>query len=610
LPALAADGTKGAFELGESVSADHTAPDNGAEGSGQGAGGADPGRSHLTFPDLPRLELDQLLSQLVDRAQEVMSTQGRLRGLLTANQLIITDLTLPVVLRRIVDAASDLVGARYAALGVISPDGGLSEFVHTGMPPDAVAQIGHLPEGKGLLGALIEDPHPIRLERIADDLRSSGFPPGHPPMNSFLGVPIRIRDEIYGNLYLAESTKGTFSAEDEELTSAIAATAAVAIENARLYESARTHGEWLQASAAITRELLAAPTTDRATHPLQLIAEHSREIAGADLVTVALPTGDAGDELCVEVAVGTGAARLIGKRVPLSGSLEGTVLRTGRPLRLAHPDNETRLGSVAPEDLDVGPVLVLPLVGSGRVQGVLSAARLRGRTAFSAPDLDMAGSFANHGAIAIELAQARAEQQRAAMLDERDRIAADLHDHVIQRLFAAGLSLQSVAMTLGPCPTTDRVLTTVADLDATITQIRTTIFQLHDLPRADPAGLRARLLLVATDAAKALGFEPAVRFTGAVDTLPTDIGEDLVAVLREALTNVARHAHAHAAEVDLTARPDRLLLTVRDDGIGITPTTHPSGLANLHRRAQRHGGTCDAGPRKPTGTVLTWSIPT
>jgi signal transduction histidine kinase len=241
---------------------------------------------------------------------------------------------------------------------------------------------------------------------------------------------------------------------------------------------------------------------------------------------------------------------------------------------------------------------------------VLSAARVRGRTAFSAADLDMAGSFANHGAVAIELAQARAEQQRAAMLDERDRIAADLHDHVIQRLFAAGLSLQSVAMGLGPGPTTDRVLTTVADLDATITQIRTTIFQLHDLPRADPAGLRARLLLVAADAARALGFEPAVRFTGAVDTLPADIAEDLVAVLREALTNVARHAHAHTADVDLTSRPDRLILTIRDDGIGITPTTHASGLTNLHRRAERHGGTFDAGPRKPSGTVLTWSIPT
>ena len=192
----------------------------------------------LTFPDLPRLELDQLLAQLVERAHEVMATQGRLRGLLRASQMVTRDLALPAVLRRIVEAARELVGARYAALGVISPTGGLAEFVHSGMPPEAVERIGHLPEGKGLLGALIEDPRPIRLRRIADDERSTGFPPGHPPMDSFLGVPIRIRDEVFGNLYLAESTRGEFSAEDEELALALAATAAVAVENARLYESA------------------------------------------------------------------------------------------------------------------------------------------------------------------------------------------------------------------------------------------------------------------------------------------------------------------------------------------------------------------------------------
>jgi GAF domain-containing protein len=210
------------------------------DGELDGGAGREPA---LTFPDLPRLELEQLLAQLVERAHEVMATKGRLRGLLRASQMVTRDLTLPVVLRRIVEAARDLVGARYAALGVISPTGGLAEFVHSGMPEDAVARIGHLPEGKGLLGALIEDPRPIRLLRIASDQRSAGFPPGHPPMSSFLGVPIRIRDEVFGNLYLAESTKGEFSAEDEELTLALAATAAVAIENARLYESATSRGE-------------------------------------------------------------------------------------------------------------------------------------------------------------------------------------------------------------------------------------------------------------------------------------------------------------------------------------------------------------------------------
>jgi signal transduction histidine kinase len=573
--------------------------------------GTDGELPELTFPDLPRLELDQLLGQLVDRAQEVMATQGRLRGLLRANQLIIGDLALPTVLRRIVEAARELVGSQYAALGVISPAGGLSEFVHTGMPDDVVAMIGHLPQGKGLLGALIDDPKPIRLRRIGDDDRSSGFPPGHPPMNSFLGVPIRIRDEVFGNLYLTESTRGQFSAEDEELATALAATAAAAIDNARLYSSAQSRGEWLQASAAITRQLLTPDGDDGATSPLHLIAERSREISDADLVTVALPDGRSGtgeEELRIELAVGTGAADLVGIAVPRAGSLQGRVFGSGEPTRLARAENEA--GPVAtPGGFEIGPVLVVPLLGSRGTQGVLTAARLQGRTAFTAADVEMATSFANHAALAIELAEARSEQQRAAMLDERDRIAADLHDHVIQRLFAAGLSLQSVAMKLGGGPLADRIVSTVQDLDATISQIRTTIFELHDLPRADPAGLRVRLLDVVGDATKALAFEPVVRFEGAVDTLPADLAEDLVAVAREALANVARHARAGTAEVELSARAAQVCLAVHDDGIGFTPGSRSSGLTNMRRRAERHGGTLEVAARVPRGTIVTWAVP-
>ena len=569
---------------------------------------ADAGCAGPAFPDLPRLELDQLLGQLVERAQEVLATQGRLRGLLRANELIISDLALPAVLPRIVEAARDLVGARYAALGVISPTGGLSEFVHTGMRPEAVERIGHLPEGKGLLGALIDDPRPIRLHRIADDPRSSGFPPRHPPMDGFLGVPIRVRDEIFGNLYLTESTKGGFTAEDEELTRALAATAAVAIDNARLYETARARGEWLQASAAITRQLLSPDTDDHATLPLRLIAERSREIAGADLVTVTIPTGDAANALRVDVAVGASAESLPGRIEPVEGSLSGHVYTTGEPMRLSRPHDPEQESS-APGELDFGPVLLVPLVGSRGVRGVLGAARLRGRTAFTADDLDMAGSFANHAAIAIELAEARAKQQRAAMLDERDRIAADLHDHVVQRLFAAGLSLQSVATGLRGSPAANRILDTVQDLDTTISQIRTTIFQLHDLPTTGSAGLRARLLDIATDAAKVLGFEPAVRFTGTVDTLGPDLAEDLAAVVREALANVARHARACAVDIEVAARAERLVLTVRDDGVGMPATARHSGLANMRRRAEGRGGTFDVTAVHPNGTRLRWAVP-
>jgi signal transduction histidine kinase len=562
----------------------------------------------LSFPDLPRMELDQLLLQLVDRAQEVMATQGRLRGLLQAQRLVIGELALPVVLRRIVQAARDLVGARYAALGVIGPSGGLVEFLHEGMPDDAVELIGRLPQGKGLLGALIDDPRPIRLRHLAEDPRSSGFPAGHPPMDSFLGVPIRVRGEVFGNVYVAESTSGEFSPEDEELLAALATTAGVAIDNARLYASARARGEWLQASASVTRQLLAPDADDVAS--LLAIAARTQDIADADLVLLLFPEDVDPTRLRIEVTLGEDADHLRGQTLPVDGSLAGQVFRSGEPERVAQLRHGTGLAGVTSEGVEIGPALSVPLTGSGRVQGVLTVARLAGRPGFTPGDVDMVGSFANHAALAIELAAARREQERASMLDERERIAADLHDHVIQRLFAAGLSLQGYAAGLGPGPGAERIQRTIVDLDDTIKQIRTSIFQLQQDPRIAAVGVRSRLLDVLAELSPVLGFDPGLQLSGVLeDTVPAPVVEDLLAVLREALTNVARHASAQTAEVSVNAGDGRLILRVRDDGRGMGATTRRSGLANLLRRAEAHGGTLDIQPRQPTGTVLCWSVP-
>ncbi|WP_203708878.1 GAF domain-containing sensor histidine kinase, partial [Asanoa iriomotensis] len=461
---------------------------------------------------------------------------------------------------------------------------------------------------KGLLGALIDDPRPIRLREITDDPRSAGFPSGHPPMHSFLGVPIRIRDEVFGNLYLAERGGGAFTAEDEELVKALAATAAVAIDNANLYASARLRGEWLQASAAITRQVLA--TEGSPIYPLRRIAERTKQIADADLVTVVLPDPDDDDELRIDVAVGLAAASLVGIRLPARGTLSGEVLATGQPLRLVSPGEGGAPLSPTAEVVDIGPVLAVPLNGSTRVHGVLWTARAPGRTPFTADDLDMAGSFANQAALAIELAEARAEQQRAAMLQDRERIAADLHDHVIQRLFAAGLSLQGAAAQVGTGPATDRIVRVIDDLDTTISQIRTTIFQLQRPPGTTATSIRARLLDIASQVTPALGFEPGVRFSGVIESrVPDDLAEDLEAVLREALTNVARHAHARSADVELTVTTDSVVLEVGDDGMGIGEPIRTSGLANLRTRAERRGGTMAVVAVKPTGTRLCWSVP-
>ncbi len=559
----------------------------------------------------PRLELDQLLRQLVERAQDVMSTQDRLRGLLRANRAVIGDLALPVVLRRIVEAACELVHAPFGALGVIAPGGGLEQFITVGLTDEVTARIGRLPEGKGLLGAVIDDPSPIRLRDIADDPRSVGFPAGHPPMTAFLGVPIRVRDAVFGNLYLTRDDERPFAAEDEELVLSLAATAGVAIENARLFDEARRRQDWLQASTEVTRQLLSSDGEE----PLQLIARRLQQVADAHAINVVLPTGD-GQQLMVEVATGAGADHLTAYSYPTRGTLVGVVLESGQPVLIDDLTGETGGAGPLTEVIALGPVMVLPLGGEQRVRGALIVARLPGRARFSTAELEMATTFANHAAVALELADARADQQRMVLLEDRDRIARDLHDHVIQRLFAAGLSIESVAAGLGPGANGERLAQVVGDIDDTIRQIRTSIFQLRGPLVPHTASLRSTLLEVAAEIAEPLGFAPRVSFAGPVDAVvPAAVLDDIVAVVREGLTNVVRHAQASRADVDVSATGAEVTVEVTDDGVGVGAAERRSGLANLRERAARHGGEfvitspLPAPSETERGTNLRWTIP-
>ncbi|WP_153504768.1 sensor histidine kinase [Cumulibacter manganitolerans] len=572
-----------------------------------------PVASPVGFDAGPRLELDQLLRQLMDRAQDVMSAQDRLRELLAADQLIIADLELPTVLRHIVQAACRLVNARYGALGVLAPAGGLSEFITVGVDDETIAQIGPLPSGKGLLGALIDDPHSIRLRDMSEDPRSVGFPPGHPPMRSFLGVPVRVRDEVFGNLYLTEAASGEFSAEDEELVTALAATAGMAIENARLYAQAQRRQRWLQAATQITRQLL----SEEGEEPLAVIARETRHMADADLVTVVLPTGE-GNRLMVEVASGTQAETLAGHTYPVENTFAGEAFETGRPVLVRdaadHPQRHLHLSKVLP----AGPVMILPLVGTQRMRGALAVGRRRGRPPFEEADLEMATAFANHAAIALELADARDHQKRLLLLEDRDRIARDLHDHVIQQLFSAGLTVQSVLAGRHDGMHRDRLASVVSSIDDTIRQIRTTIFQLRGQLGPQVGTARSRILGVVAELTPVLGFRPRVQFSGPVESVvPELVVDDLAAVVREALTNVAKHSGAGQAAVLLGADGDQLTLEVVDDGAGLGSATRRSGIANLEKRARRHRGTLrltDASARYPTssarrGVHLSWTIP-
>ena len=540
------------------------------------------------------------------------ATDDRFDRLVAAHATIFGQLELDAVLDRIVEAACDLVGARYGALGVTrqqseggSHTGALERFIQHGMDDDTVRRIGRWPQGVGLLGAVIDGSRPIRLRELRDEPRSSGFPPNHPPMHSFLGVPIRVRDAVFGNLYLAEAAAGEFTAQDETLVISLARTAAIAIENARLFEQSRLRQRWLEASTEITRRLLSAGGAE----PLELIAHRIREIADADIVTVVLPNGQP-DELMMEVAVGQNADRLRGLRYPASGSLAGLAIRTGQPVLIGDALQQTNYLVRLKKAVLVGPVMVLPLAAHGHSRGALLVGRAAGRRRFVEADLEMSSMFANHAALALEISDARSAQQRMVLLEDRDRIARDLHDHVIQRIFAAGLSIESIASRLSDPAQTTKLTQVTADLDDTIRQLRASIFQLRGPLGGGGPSLRDELLSIMDETTDGLGFSPRAVFEGPVDTLiPRALYDDIAAVVREGLTNVARHARAAAAEVELSVTANRIRLTVRDDGQGVGDHPPGNGLVNLRRRAENRAGSLALTDSTSKGTELSWTIP-
>lgn len=561
----------------------------------------------LTFPDVPRGRLDEAITELVERAREVLDTQGRLRALLRANHAMVEQLDLPTVLQRIVDAAVELVGATYGAIGVIAPSGGLEQFIHVGMSADAAANIAHLPEGRGILGALIDDPQPIRLHHLGMDPRASGFPENHPPMDSFLGVPIRVGDTVFGNLYLTNQQDGRFSSEDEQLVISLAATAGFAIENARLFADAQRRQAWIAASADVTSVIL---STDE--DPLGVIANRIRDVSEADLVSIVQPAVD-GSGLLVQVARGDGEAAVQGAMQVVEGSCAALVMAGGQP-RLFDPQTgtagtEVRDVTQLVTEEGVGAAMAIPLQADGRMLGALVVARSPGAVRFTRGDLEMAADFAGQVSVAMTLADARADQQRMVLLQERGRIARDLHDHVIQELFGTGLALQSLAGALPPGGNADRLQEAVARLDGTIAQIRTVIFALTTRASTGPATTRHRVLDLISDVSPGLARTPSVAFAGAVDILVTGaLAEDVIAAAREALTNIARHAHAHTASLTLAVTGDAIVLEVVDDGVGIAGSRR-SGLGNLEERARARGGHLHIDRVKTGGTRLVWTVP-
>jgi len=566
---------------------------------------------------LPQLRLDELLAELQGRLQAVLSARDRMRGLLEAVVAISSGLDLESTLRRIVETAVRLVDATYGALGVIgdSGEGGkrLAEFIPVGLSEQQIGQIDHWPEGRGLLGLLIDDPRPLRLASISAHPESSGFPAGHPPMQSFLGVPVRVRDEVFGNLYLTNKRGGgEFTDDDEAVLTALGAAAGVAVENARLYDAARHSQHWVQASAEVTTALLSGADPDDV---LASITTKARELSGADLAVLALPDDEA-RRLTIAYADGDGAQAARGLVLPAGQSLSGQVLASGEAIVTADFAGDDRTAAAARAAMShIGPAVIFPLGAPGTRRGVLTIGRRHGAAAFQQADAAFAASFAAQAGVALELAGSRAEAERLSVYQDRDRIARDLHDLVIQRLYATGMSLQGTMPMITRPEVADRVTRAVDDMDQTIKEIRGAIFALQARDAASEPDPRAGIVQLVEEMTPLLGFAPSLRLGAGLRGLASgELADQALTVLREALSNVARHSGADRADVTVDVDSDgTLTVLVTDNGTGIPPDGRRSGLRNLADRAAKFGGQLLLEPADPAaenpGTRLEWRVP-
>nr|WTB29085.1 GAF domain-containing protein [Streptomyces sp. NBC_00830] len=555
-----------------------------------------------------RRRLSTLPDDLHGRLDAVTRSPAEAALLLDAVMSVGRGLDLPQVLRRIVEAAVVVVDAEYGALGVVGEGTRLTQFLPVGVTAEQRGAIGSLPEGHGLLGELIRHPEPLRLGELAEHPASYGFPPNHPPMHSFLGVPIRVRDEVFGNLYLTEKRGGrAFDAEDETVLSTLAVAAGVAIENARLYAETCDRQRWQEANSEIVAGLLSGVNE---AHVLQMIVDRASCILSADLGVLALPAE--GRTLRVALASGVDAEMHRGLVLPREGSFVGAALDAGEPITSLDVGHDPRITEGPPRWAGLGPAVAVPMVTGERTRGVLLLARVRERLAFTTSETLPLLTFAGQAALAMELTERRKAAEQIALLEDRDRIARDLHDLAIQRLFATGMTLQSVVRFVDHPQASERLLRAVDDLDETIKIIRSTIFGLRARgPGRAGQGLRVRTATAVEQAACTLGFQPSLRMGGLIDTdVPAEIAEQVIAVLGEALSNVARHARATSVDISLVVGEGALNLVVSDNGVGMPEDGGSrSGLDNLARRAEKLGGEMSVGASGKGGTRVSWRVP-
>lgn len=552
---------------------------------------------------LSQLRLRELLLEVQDRIEQIVEGRDRLDGLIDAILAITSGLKLDATLRAIVHTAAELVDARYGALGVRGYDHRLVEFVYEGIDEETRYLIGSLPEGRGVLGALIEEPKPIRLDDISRHPASVGFPLHHPPMRTFLGVPVRIRDEVFGNLYLTEKADGQpFSDDDEVLVQALAAAAGIAVDNARLFEESRTREAWIEATRDIGTQMLAGADPAMV---FRLIAEEALTLMAGAATLVAVPLDDEApacevDDLVIVEVAGEISPAVKQMTVAVSGTSIGGVFHDRTPRRF------DRLDLAVDGPVEPGPALVLPLRAADTVAGVLVALRSADEQPFSDKQLDMMAAFADQAALAWRLATAQRQMREVEILTDRDRIARDLHDHVIQRLFAVGLTLQGAAPRARVPAVRESIYSSIDDLQEIIQEIRSAIFDLHAGP-SRATGLRHRLDKV-IDQLAIPALHTTVQYTGPLSVVDTVLANHAEAVLREAVSNAVRHANATSLAINVSVEDD-VRVEVVDDGVGISGDITESGLRNLRQRADDAGGEFTVENMPTGGTLLRWSAP-
>lgn len=574
---------------------------------GLGDGGGD---RRPVIEALSQLRLRELLAGVQDRIAQLVDVHDRMDQLIGAMLVITAGLDLDDTLRSIVHTAIELVDARYGALGVRETRGRsnpLSEFVYEGIDDRTRVMIGDLPHGAGVLGLLIEQPKPLRLSNLSSHPASIGFPEHHPPMRSFLGVPVKVRDEVFGSLYLTEKAGGLeFTEDDEAVVRALAAAAGIAVENARLYEESQRRQTWLESIRDVASELLGG---GEPAQVLDLIAARALTLPDAVCTFLALPEDlelpdSEVTELIVSAAAGNSADSLMSRRIPVAGSHTGTVFRT-REAMLTNGFMYDPFPGVLSES---GPVLLLPLQARNQMLGVLVLLRAPGSPDFDASAQAMMAVFAGQAALALRLADAQTRMRELDVLSDRDRIARTLHDRVIQRLFVTGLALQGTTQRVRTPEIRNRLNHSLEDLQSIVMDIRQSIFDLREPTPGSPR-LHQRLHDVVAEMTAEAGLRTTIHVSGPLAVLPEALADDVESVLREAISNAVRHAGASTVAITLTVTDD-VTVEITDNGVGLAePHARHSGLANLDVRAERAGGTFDIGPGSNGGTTVRWIAP-